>query len=189
MFISEVDQGFERLLREGLSFSEQAGDISFETPNDTWAASLSRLTINVFLYQVERSAQPSRSPVVRAGEDGTGLRRRPQPMIDLGYMVSVWAGGPRDEHQLLSDVVSLLAGAQTFPESVAPTGVSSSVSLALGGQLSPRDIWQGIGGKLRPSLLINATVAADTWDWELQAPAVERLAVLSNPTPVPPVRG
>jgi hypothetical protein len=189
MFISEVDQGLERLLREGLPFPEQVGDISFETPNDSWAATLSRLTVNVFLYQVERSNQPGRAPVVRATDEGPGYRRRPQPMIELGYMVSAWAGSPRDEHQLLSSVVSLLAGTSTFPEQIAPTALNSTVSIVLGGQLGPRDIWQGIGGKLRPALLITATVAADTWDWELQAPPVEQLSVLSSPSPIPPPRG
>lgn len=189
MFISEVDQGLERLLREGLPFPEHVGDISFETPNDSWAATLSRLTVNVFLYQVERSSQPGRAPVMRSVEAGPAYQRRPQPMIELGYLVSAWAGSPRDEHQLLSSVVSLLAGTATLPERVAPEGLSSSVSLSLGGQLGPRDVWQGLGGKLRPSLMITATVAADTWDWELQAPAVERLSVLSSPSPIPPARG
>ena len=190
MFISAVDQGLERLLREGLPFPEHVGDVSFETPNDSWAATLSRLTVNVFLYQVERSSQPGRAPVVRVGGDGApGYQRRPQPMIELGYLVSAWAGSPRDEHQLLGDVVSLLAGTPTLPERVAPPTLNSTVTLSLGGTLGPRDVWQGLGGKLRPCLLMSATVAADTWDWELQAPAVERLSVLSNPSPVPPARG
>lgn len=189
MFISEVDQGLERLLRQRLPLSEHVGDVSFETPNDTWAASLSRLTINVFLYQVERSSQPGRGPVVRAGENGASYRRGSQPMIELGYLISAWAGSPRDEHQLLGDIVSLLAGISILPEEVTPSGLNSTVSLALGGELKPRDIWQGLGGKLRPSLMLSATVAADTWDWELQAPPVERLSVLSHPSPYPPPRG
>jgi hypothetical protein len=189
MFISEVDQGLERLLRQRLPLSEQVGDVSFEAPNDTWAASLSRLTVNVFLYQVERSGQPSRAATVRPGEDGPSYRRRPQPMIELGYLISAWAGSPRDEHQLLGDIVSLLAGTSILPEEVTPPGLNSTVSLALGGELKARDIWQGLGGKLRPSLIVTATVAADTWDWELQAPLVDRLSVLSRPSPVPPQRG
>lgn len=189
MFISEVDQGLERLLRQRLPLSEQVGDVSFEAPNDTWAASLSRLTVNVFLYQVERSSQPSRTPVTRTSDDGPSYRRRPQPMIELGYLISAWAGSPRDEHQLLGDIVSLLAGTSILPEEVTPPGLSSTVGLALGGELKARDIWQGLGGKLRPSLVVTATVAADTWDWELQAPLVDRLSVLSRPAPVPPQRG
>lgn len=189
MFISEVDQGLERFLRERLPLPEHVGDISFETPNDTWAASLSRLTVNIFLYQVERSGQPGRAPVVRTSDSGPSYQRRPQPMIELGYLVSAWAGSPRDEHQLLGDVVSLLAATSILPEEVSPPGLSSTVGLALGGDFKPREIWQGLGGKLRPSLIVNATVAADTWDWELQAPAVERLSVLSSPSPIPPQRG
>jgi len=184
MFIAGVDQALEALLRARLPLPPQVGDVSFDPPNETWSASLSRLTVNLFLYNVGRSGQPSRAPVARGGEDGTPAeKRRLLPMIELGYLVSAWAGSPRDEHQLLGDVLSICAGLSLLPDEFMPEGLNSSVALQLGDELKPREVWQSVGGKLKPSFVMRCTVAADTWDWELQAPPVERIQALSDRVP------
>lgn len=182
MFIRNVDEGLEKLIRARLPLPEEVGDVSFDPPSKNWSAQLSRLTVNLFLFHVDRSAQPARAPQVRVDGDGRAQRRSPQPMIELGYLVSAWAGSPRDEHQLLGDVVSLLAGVSALPAEDAPTR-DSSVLLSLGtGELQrAREIWQGIGGDLKASVHLTATVAADTWDWTDQVPAVQRISVLAAP--------
>ena len=130
MFIRVVDESLERLLRAELPLPPEIGDISFDQPTGTWSAQLSRLTVNLFLYDVARSTQPSRSPirrVVDAGNGGaTGQRRVPLPMIRLGYLVSAWAGSPRDEHQLLGEVINRLSGLPGLPEKylLEPAGAS-----------------------------------------------------------------
>jgi len=190
MFIKDVDDALEALIRARLPLPREVGDVLFDAPTDTWSAQLSRLTVDLFLYGVERSTMPNRTQQTRL-EDGTGRaqRRAPQPMIELSYLVSAWAGSPADEHQLLSDVVSILAGTAVVPEEFLPERLSSSVTLSFGGDPTtrPRDVWQGLGGKLKACLLLRATVAADTFDWEDQAPAVERISVLSSPEPIRPM--
>lgn len=185
MFIRDVDEGLERMLRTRLPLPEDIGDISFEAPTSTWSAQLSRLTVNLFLYHLDRSAQPSRSPQTRVDPSGRPERRGAQPMIELGYLISAWAGSPRDEHQLLGEVVSLFAGMSTLPADYAADALNSSVSLSLGGdeRTRPREVWQGVNGQLKACALLRATVAADTWDWAEQPPAVSRVAVLSSPIP------
>lgn len=181
MFISNVDAALEQFVRARLPLPEDVGEISFETPDREWAAKQTRITVNLFLYEVQRSTEPSRS-VTRSAEDGDLRRiRRPQPMIQLNYLISAWAGGPRDEHQLLGDVVSLLAGSEVLPAEVTPPGLSSSVRLALGDdRQAVRELWQAIGGTLRPAVQLRTTVAADTFDWETPAPAVERIVAMSD---------
>jgi hypothetical protein len=183
MFIRDVDEGLERLVRARLPLPEDIGDVSFDPPTGTWSAQLSRLTVNLFLYHLDRSNHPTRAPQTRISEDGRPERRGAQPMIDLGYLVSAWAGSPRDEHQLLGDVVSMFAGFATLPPEFASPALNSSVFLNFGGDdlTRPRDIWQGVSGQLKACGILRATVAADTWDWEDQAPAVERIALLSSP--------
>jgi uncharacterized protein DUF4255 len=185
MFIRDVDEGLERLVRARLPLPEDIGDISFDAPTGTWAAQLSRLTVNLFLYHLDRSNHPTRAPQTRIAEDGRPERRGAQPMIDLGYLVSAWAGSPRDEHQLLGDVVSMFAGFAVLPAEFAAPTLNSSVFMNFGGDdlTRPRDIWQGVSGQLKACGILRVTVAADTWDWEDQAPAVERIAVLSSPKP------
>ena len=109
MFIRNVDESLERFIRERLALSDDLGDVTFEAPTSNWSAQLSRITVNLFLYDVGLSNQPSRTALRRVAEDGAAQQRAPQPMVRLGYLVSAWAGSPRDEHQLLGDLVSLFA--------------------------------------------------------------------------------
>ncbi|CAN5366749.1 hypothetical protein BH11ACT8_BH11ACT8_15390 [soil metagenome] len=180
MFISHVDAALEQLLRERLPLDEEYGDVSFEVPSSTWAAQLSRITVNLFLYDVQRSSQPSRAMTVRT-ENGAQVRRRPQPMVQLGYLVSAWAGSPRDEHQLLGDLVSLLAGLEAVPADLLSPDLSSSVQLSIGDdRASNRELWSAAGGTLKPAVAVLATVASDTFDFEEMAPAVERISAMAN---------
>ena len=180
VFISHVDSGLEKLLRTRLPLPEEMGDISFDPPNGTWSAQLSRITVNLFLYDVQRSSVPS-GPMVRSVDGAAAQRRRPQPMMQLGYLVSAWAGSPRDEHQLLGDVVSILAGVEALPDDLLPDGLSSSARLVLGDPDNRvREVWSASGGSLKASFSLTVTVAADTFDWELQPPSVERINAMAS---------
>jgi hypothetical protein len=181
VFIAEVDAALERLLRQRLPLPENVGDVSFDQPTSTWSAQLSRITVNLFLHDIQRSGQPSRSSVRQIAADGTATRRRPQPMLDLGYLVSVWAGSPRDEHHLLGDVVSILAGVEVLPDQVCGEALGSSVHLSLSdARTLPREVWLAAGGTARPSVILRATVAADSFDWEAEPPAVDRISALAS---------
>lgn len=181
VFIANVDAGLERMVRERLPLPEDIGDVTFDAPTSTWSAQLSRITVSLFLYDVRRSTQPSRSAVSRVDADGRGLRRRPQPMVELAYLVSAWAGSPRDEHQLLGDLVSMVSGTDVVPPEVFPTELSTSVTLATGDDRNlGRELWSGIGGGLKASVSLIATVGADAFDWQEQAPPVERISAMAD---------
>ncbi|WP_370250078.1 DUF4255 domain-containing protein [Nocardioides sp.] len=182
MFIRHVDTALEQLVRQRLPLPEDLGEVSFEQPTGTWSAQVTRVTVNLYLYEVSRSAQPSTAARMRMVGDGPAQVRRPQPMIQLGYLLSVWAGSPRDEHQVLGDLVSMLAGIDVLPAELAPPELSSPIQLAIGDERNmPRELWTGLGGQLRASLQLRATVAADTHDWSDPAPSVERVAPALNP--------
>jgi hypothetical protein len=185
MFIRSVDEGLEQFLRAGLPLPPEVGDVSFDAPDGTWAAQLSRLTVNLYLYDVTRSTQPSRAPMQRSTGQGAPQRRTPQPMVELGYLVSAWAGTPRDEHQLLGDVVSLVAAHEHLAPELLGAPVSSSVWLNFGDDSHnrPRDLWSALGGSLKASFTLHVTVAADSFDWTEQAPAVQRIVALTAPIP------
>lgn len=182
MFIRHVDTALEQLVRTRLPLPEDLGDVSFDQPTGTWSAQVTRVTVNLYLYDVTRSAMPSLSARHQVVDGRPTQVRRPQPMIQLGYLLSVWAGSPRDEHQVLGDLVSLVAGIDVVPSELAPPGLSSPVQLAIGDDRNmARELWTGLGGQLRASLLLRATVAADTHDWTDPAPSVERVAPALTP--------
>ncbi len=182
MFIRHVDTALEALVRTRLPLPEDLGDVSFDPPTATWSAQLTRITVNLFLYDVQRSSQPPQPVAQKLNENGTrALFRRGQPMVQLAYLVSAWAGSPRDEHQLLGDIASLVVGLDALPADVVPDDVRSSVQLTTGDDRNaPRELWSSIGGQLRASLLLRATVASETYDWEKAAPAVERIEALAR---------
>lgn len=185
MFIRTVDEALERLLRAELPLPPELGDVSFEPPTGTWSAQLSRLTVNLFLYDVGRSNQPSRSPVRRAGPDGSAQRRVPLPMVRLGYLVSAWAGSPRDEHQLLSEVINRVAGLTSLPAKYLPDDTASTVDLGFDGDdhNRTREIWTALGGQLKAACTVQVHLAADAFGWVAPAPAVQRVATLLAPFP------
>lgn len=184
MLIPAVESSLEKLLRQTLPLTPEQGEISFETPGSTWSAAISRLTVNLFLYDIGRSPQPPRSVSDRTGPDGTRQFRHPLPMVELNYLVSAWAGSIRDEHELLGDVLTRLLAHQVMPPQYVAAGLASNIQLALADDARnrPREVWTGIGGTAKASFTLIVTVAADAYDWQDQAteaaevvPSLERL--------------
>jgi hypothetical protein len=185
MFIRLVDEGLERLVRDRLPLPQDLGDVSFDAPSSNWSAQLSRITVNFFLYDVARSNEPARSLPRRDLPDGRAQRRLPLPTVQLGYLVSAWAGSPRDEHQLLGDVISTIAGLTTLPEEYLPSPPASTVHLNFAEDPGnrPREIIGGSGGQLKAAFTLLVSLAADTFEWEAEAPRVERVQALTGPIP------
>ncbi|MBO3088038.1 DUF4255 domain-containing protein [Cellulomonas dongxiuzhuiae] len=168
MLIPAVQDGLERLLRASLPLPTEQGDVVFDAPTSTWSATVNRLTVNLFLYDVARSGQPARMDAPVRHTDGTVVRRRfPLPMVELSFLVSAWAGSTRDEHQLLGDVLTRLLAHPTVPAEHAPAALESSVQLAVATdeRNRPRDLWTSLGGQVRASFTLVTTVAADAYPW------------------------
>ena len=185
MLIPVIDDGLERLLRDTLPLPSEQGDVSFDAPSSAWSATVNRLTVNLYLYQVSRSGQPPRPPRTRTTADGRLERRGAQPMVELAYLVSAWAGSARDEHLLLGDVLTRLLAHEVLPADYLPRPLESSVQLLLApDELNkPREVWGGLGGQLKASFTLLATVAADAYDWRPTAPGVRE--VLGAPSFLP----
>ncbi len=176
MLVPAVEDALERLLRATLPLSAEQGDVVFEAPTSTWAASVNRLTVDLFLYDVARSGQPPRVDAPTRGADGTVARRRfPLPMVELSFLVSAWAGSTRDQHQLLGDVLTRLLAHPTVPPQHAPAALQSTVQLvvATDERNRPRDLWTTLGGPVRASFTLLVTVAADAHPWVEAPSAVE----------------
>lgn len=185
MFIRTVDEGLEGFLRARLPLPEDVGDVSFDTPTSNWSAQLSRITVNLFLYNVTRSDQPARSMIRRMAPDGSSQQRPPLPIVELSYLVSAWAGTPRDEHQLLGDVLDRILACSALPPEYLSTTPDASVQLFFGAdpENRPRDVWSAAGAQLKAAFVLRATVAADAFAWGAEAPRVRTVESLLAPIP------
>lgn len=185
MLVPDVDRALEALLRRTLPLADHEGDISFDTPTSTWSAQVNRLTVNLFLHQVARSPQPPRPAQQRPGPDGRLERRPPQPLVELSYLVSAWAGSVRDEHQLLGEALTRLLGSQALPAWAVPDTLTSSVQVAVRTDDAhrPRDLWGTLGSQVKASFGIVVTVVADVHDWELAPPQVTGVEAATSVLP------
>lgn len=180
MVVTSVDQGLERLLRATLPLPTTLGDVSFELPDRDWGATLNRVTVNLFLFDVRRSVQPSRPMPERVSDKGRVERRPALPMVRLSYLASAWAGNVADEHQLLADVLGCLLLHQTLPEEHLPTPLPSPVQLSAAAHDSPgvAQLWNHLGGRVKPGAVLEATVAFDVGEYAETGPRVERVETL-----------
>ncbi len=184
MIIPTIDSGLEALLRTELPLPESVGDVSFESPSGTWSAQLSRITVNLFLFGVGRSAQQPR-PAVDRDQNGQRQRRPPIPMLEMHYLVSAWAGVVRDRHQLLGDVLACLLRTAVLPVEHLPVAIPSPVQLTIEPYDNSRakDVWATVGGVITPSFELVVTSAADSPAFDAVAPRVERVTALVAPLP------
>jgi hypothetical protein len=187
VLIPIVEDGLEAMLRSALPLPDDVGDISFDPPASTWSAQLSRITVNLFLYEVARSTQPGQASARRLDPEGRIERRVQLPMIQLSYLVSAWAGSPRDEHQLLSDVLYAFLGSPVIASQHLRAEMASTVQLALitDERNRPRDLWSTLGSTPKGAFTITATVAADAFEWMLAPRSVDRIEGMAAPVPRP----
>lgn len=182
MIIPVVDAGLEALVREQLPLPNEIGDVSFDAPSGTWSAQLSRITVNLFLFGVGRSAQPPR-PTVDRVVDGVRQRRPQIPMIELHYLVSAWAGTVRDEHQLTGELLGHFLLNQVLPPEHLSSEVTNAIQLAVAPHDNNRakDVWSTVGGSIKPSFELIVTCPIDALPFVDLPPQVDRIEGLVAP--------
>ena len=185
--ITAVDQGLERLLREQVPLPPELADISFDAPDGTWGAQLSRITISLFLFEVTRSPLPPQAPAQRTRDDGRLEQRPALPLIQLNYLVSAWAGDTADEHQVLGDVLACLLRCSVLPATYIPQTLPGAVHLSISqrNERKPGEVWGGLQQKVKPAFELEATFAFDR-EWILAAPAVTQVEGAVSRRPDPP---
>lgn len=178
MLVPAVDAALESFLRATMPLPEHEGDVSFDAPTSTWAAQVNRITLNAYLYQVARSAQPPRAAATRPGDGGRMERRPALPLVELSYLVSAWAGSVRDEHALLGDALTRFLSGQVLPAWAVEHELESNIQVAVATDAvnRPRELWGALGAGLKASFTLVVTVAAPVHDWEVAPPQVTGVA-------------
>src|SRR4051794_23733026 len=76
-------------------------DIRFHAPTKEWLASLTRPTIDLFLFDLKENTEKRQTQMEPVRGNGRFERRMPARRIDLFYMVAALASEVEDEHALL----------------------------------------------------------------------------------------
>lgn len=182
--IQLVDRAVERFLRETVPLPENNVDISFDAPDRTWGAALTRPTVNVFLWEVARNPANLRAGMQQRVASAGQIERRPAtPMVDLHYLITSWATELADEHQLLGAMLTCILGHNTLPEtslSDALVGVRLGVGLAPSDKRVPGEFWSALDGRLKPGLQLEITLPVEAFAWQATATPADQVTVRVN---------
>lgn len=193
--IHEVTESLEALLKQpGLPPPLGDAAIRFDRPTDPY--SLDQTTVNLFLYEVRENLElRSNEPVKRCIGDMSFIAPPPYRAA-CTYMVTAWpVDGPdltKQEHQLLAQVLQLLAGTPTIPPVfLTPNLLLQEPPLPMmvvqpDGIRNPAEFWAAIGNRIKPSILLDVTVSLEVFATaEFPAVQTSEIRMLSAPGGAP----
>ena len=178
--IHEVDFALRGLIQREIGTRDV--EIVFDAPTRDWAGRRNAPTIDLYLYDIrEDLRRRSRGMVDGYDEQARVVTRRlPPRYFRLSYLVTAWTQRPEDEHRLLSALLSCLLGFEAVPTDLL-TGpllelgesIPMTVALPPPEDRSFADVWSALGGELKPSLDVVATVPIVTGQGYETGPPVQ----------------
>jgi hypothetical protein len=175
--LATIHNAVEHLLHEQGQIEINEVDIRFEAPTKDWVASLTRPTINLFLFDVQENTEKRETNVQTVRSNGKAERRMPPRRFDLRYMVSALSTEIEDEHELLWRMLATLMKYQQLPQEVLPESLRSlepPLTTRIGNREEGGnflDIWSALGTPPHPALCYIITAPLDL-DIAIQAPIV-----------------
>lgn len=187
--LDSVDESLERFIRAAVPLSARNTDVSFEAPDREWAAKLNnRPTVNLFLWDIKRSTDRSRTGLETYEENGQTKRRMALPRIELRYLISTWTTEHTDNRILMGGLLRVLLGHSEIPEEYVAEplrGLSPlTVTMTRGGEAGI-DVFKALDGQLKPTLDVVIVSDVDTDLGEPTAAPVEEFAFVLSDRNVP----
>lgn len=168
--IAELDESIRKVLIEEGGLDPAEIDIRFEIPDRDWAASISRPTVNCYLFDIHENRQLRGAGWYVEGNGREARTRRPPMRINLSYLITAWTKAVEDEHRLLWQVLATLARFPDFPKAKLQGALAeiegelpTMIAQPDGGPLrSPGEFWSALENKLKPSINYVVTLPLDT---------------------------
>ncbi len=175
--LAAIDESLEAFLRAVAPLSAVDIDVSFQPPDDEWAAKLTRPTVNLFLWDIRRSVGRAVAGVENAERNGQMVRRMALPRVEMRYYVSVWTTEHDDERALISALAVALLGHAEIPGAFVTSSLAGLPSplLALS-RAGDSDVYT-LNSKMKLGLQLTVTAAIDTGAGTPLAPAVGELSL------------
>jgi hypothetical protein len=148
-----VDACLVRFLRQEAHLPESDVAISFDTPDATWGASVTRPTVNLFLWDIRRHGAESAGGLAM-GRDGPVLALT---RAAVQYIVTVWTSEVADQHNLLGSIMSSVLTHPVLPADCVVQEMASlepplSLRVSATDELGRGNFWTSLGGNLRAAL-------------------------------------
>src|SRR5689334_16423285 len=99
--LTELHTTLQQVLYQRGGIPADEVDIRFEMPTKQWVDSLTRPTINLYLFEMEENIELRQTANQMSRGNGQAQYRIPPRRFDLRYMVSVLTTVIQDEHLLL----------------------------------------------------------------------------------------
>ena len=164
--LADLDELLRGLLQRELEAVPMTGvDITFDAPTRERTSTWRLPAVNLFLYDLREAAAP-RDRSWHQRDDGTAAVLERSPLrLSCTFSITAWTRDVVDEHQLLSQVLSVLLAYPVLPGSMLPPSLqvgSPPVGLATRvGQAKEEgraDFWSAIGSPYKVSLEYMVTI-------------------------------
>jgi len=165
--LNDINTALATLIQDRGLIDPREVDVRFDAPSKEWVSSLSRPTIDLFLFEMVENTEKRDGAPQTSVSGGRAERRMPPRRIDLRYMVSVLTADVEDEHELLWRVMATLLKHQQFPADVLPDSLRSltppmvSRMAAQEERVSTLDIWSAFGTEPHPTIGYIVTAPMD----------------------------
>jgi hypothetical protein len=166
-----LDESLKKLLVDKMQLNLAEVDISFDVPNRDWSKSISKPTINFYLYDIRENVKlrQSYNPVhEERRRHGEIEKFRAGGRYDISYLITAWTINVEDEHRLLWYVLATLAQYQLVPQEVLleplneqPWPLPTSIAQPDGVLRNAADVWTALDNQLKPVLSFVVTIAMD----------------------------
>ena len=176
--ISELDEILKQLLIKKVPLNPAEVDISFDMPSREWSASISKPTVNIYLYDIHENHDLRDNEWRLERNNGIVTKRKPPVRVDLSYLITVWTNDTADQHRLLSHLLVTLFRYTELPDELLQgslKGVECPLRTATaqpdGVLRNSADFWSALDNQLRPSINYVVTIPVGL-DVEQTAPIV-----------------
>jgi Pvc16 N-terminal domain len=165
--IQDVDATLKELLVRNVPLDVAAIDVRFEVPTKEWSATVTRPTVNLFLYDVRENLELRSNErfLTRSDDNKSGSESRAPVRVDFCYMITAWTTDVADEHQLLGRLLTTLLRFPVLPADVLK-GTLTSQPLPMRAWIAqpertpnPWDFWGNVEHRMKASLNFVLTVA------------------------------
>lgn len=155
--------------------------IVFDRPGEGFSPT--QTTIDLFLHDIRENMELRSNEPTVTRQNGQAMIQRPPIRIDCTYLITAWPASGTEtalllEHQLLGQVLQVLSKYPTIPKGFLQGSLKGQqlpvplVTARMDATKSTHEFWTAIGGRLRPSITVTATIAIDTNEPPIEAPLV-----------------